>query len=333
MKVLILYGPRDLRVEEIDDPIPPRGWVRIRVKRVGICGTDKAFYIGSYKLFKTPLIPGHEIAGVIDLVGDGVSSDLIGHRTTTEINVYCGRCWYCRHGMPTHCPYRETIGITRDGGMAEYVLTRANLVHVVDDLDYREIAFIEPLAAVIEATEMYPIKPLSRIAVLGIGTIGLLSIAYLKLFNPAEIIAVARPGSPKAKYAIEMGADQVLDYESALEYVRKYTPEGQGFDVIVEATGDPRGLDMAINIVRPRGVVLAKSTHGAPVSFNYTLAVVKEVQISTSRCGPFEKAVDLLRKKLIKVDRLVTGEYKLVDGREAFEKSFDRNMVKIHLIP
>ncbi len=332
MKALVLYGPGDLRLVDAEDPIPEGDWVRIRVHRVGICGTDKAFYKGSYKPFKLPIIPGHEIAGAVDMVGENVSRDLIGHRVTTEINVNCGRCWYCRHGMPTHCPYRETIGISRDGGMAEYVLTRKDLLHIVDDLDFKEIAFIEPLAAVVEASLMHPIKPLQRIAVLGIGTIGLLSIGYLRLFNPEYIVAVSRPGSPKARYAYMMGADEVLDYEGALEYARRHTPEGQGYDIVVEATGNPKGLDMAVNLARPRGVVLAKSTHGAPVSFNYTLTVVKEVQISTSRCGPFEEAIHILRRKLIPVDKLVTAEYSLEEGVEAFKRSFDRDMVKVHLV-
>jgi len=331
LKALVLHDPGDLRLEHVDDPLPPPGWVRIRVKRVGICGTDKAFFKGTYKLFKKPLIPGHEIAGVVDLVGEGVSNDLISRRVTTEINVYCGKCWYCRNAMYTHCPYRETIGITRDGGMAEYVITRADLVHVVDDLDYAEIAFIEPLAAVIESTEMYSIKPHSRIAVLGLGSIGLLSIAYYRLLNPEIIVGVARSDSPKVKYAYMMGADLVLDYESAIEYARRNTPEGQGFDVVIEATGDPFGLDMALNLVRPRGVILVKSTHGAPVTFDLTKAVVKEVQISTSRCGPFHKAISVLRKKLIDVRRLVTGEYSIDDGVEAFKKSFERDMIKVQI--
>ena len=333
MKALVLYGPRDLRLEEVEDPVPSGEWVRIRVKRVGICGTDKAFYKGTYKPLKLPIIPGHEISGVVDMVGEEAPRELLGHRVTTEINVNCRKCWYCRHGMPTHCPYRETIGISRDGGMAEYVLTRADLVHVVDDLDDKTAAFIEPLAAVVEMTEMHPVKPFSNIAVLGIGPIGLLAIAYLKLYNPEKLIAVSRPGSPKARYAYMMGADEVLSVDEGLEYAAKNTPEGQGFDYVVEATGSPAGLDTAIKLARPRGIVLAKSTHGAPVSFNYTLAVVKEVQISTSRCGPFEKAINLLRRKLVHVDKLVTAEYSIDRGVEAFEKSFDRSMVKVQIIP
>lgn len=333
MKALVLHGPGDLRVEEVEDPVPQGNWVRIRVKRAGICGTDKAFYKGSYKPLKTPIIPGHEVAGVVDEVGDKEYADLVGEKVTTEINVYCGKCWYCRNSMPTHCPYRETIGISIDGGMAEYVLTRVDLLHRIDGLSWSQGAFIEPLAAVIEMVEMEPVKPLSNIAVVGIGTIGLLSIQVLKLFNPRVIVAVTRPGSPKKKLALKLGADEVLSYEEAVEYMKKHTPEGAGFDYVVEATGSPSGLEIALNLVRPRGVVAAKSTHGAPVSFNYTLMVVKEARIIGSRCGPFDKAIGLLREKLVKVDELVTSTYSLDKGVEAFKKSFERNQVKIHITP
>jgi len=332
MKALVLHGPRDLRVEELDDPVPRGDWVRIRVSRVGICGTDKAFYKGTYKPFRLPIIPGHEIVGVIDMVGEEAPKELLGARVTTEINVNCRRCWYCRNCMPTHCPYRETIGISRDGGMAEYVLTRSDLVHHIDGLSDAEAAFVEPLAAIIEMVEMQPPSPHMNIAVLGAGTIGLLAIGYLKLFSPQRLVAVTRLGSPKARYARLMGADDVISMEEVDEYVRGNTPEGQGFDYVVEATGNPVGLDEAIRITRPRGIVAAKSTHGAPVSFNYTMAVVKELRIIGSRCGPFEKAIDVLRRKLIPVEKLVTSTYRLEDGPLAFEKSFERGEVKIHLV-
>ncbi len=333
MKAAVLHEPGDIRVEEIVVPEPAAGWVRLRVLCIGICGTDKAFYRGSYRPLKLPIIPGHEIAGVVDSVGEGVDTSLVGRRVTTEINVYCGRCWYCRNGMPTHCPYRETIGISRDGGMAEYMVTRADLLHSVEGLSDAEAALVEPLAAVVEMAEMKPPSEGSRIAVLGIGTIGLLSIRYLRLFNPDTIVAVSRPGSPKAGLALRSGADAVLTYSEALEYMRKHTPEGQGFDYVVEATGSREGLEMAINLVRPRGVVAAKSTHGSPVSFNYTLFIVKEALLVGSRCGPFEKAIELIKSGKLRVSDLVTHTYRLEEIREAFEKSFERDSVKVQIIP
>jgi len=332
MKALLLHGPRDIRLEEVEEPRVEPGWVLLKVERVGICGTDKAMYTGTYRLLKTPLIPGHEVSGRVVEVGDGVPRDIVGHRVTTEINVYCGRCWYCRNGMPTHCPYRETIGITRDGGMAEYMVTRHDLVHVVDDLTSVQASFVEPLAAVVEMLEMEYVKPFSRIAVIGVGTIGLLSIQVLRLLNPELIVAVSRPGSPKARLAERLGADMVVDYSELTSIVKTVTPEGQGFDYVVEATGSPMGLDIALEVTRPRGVVLLKSTHGAPVSFDQTKAVVKELRLSTSRCGPFDKAITLLRRRLVKVEELVTSEYPLEKGVEAFEKSLERDQVKVSLV-
>jgi alcohol dehydrogenase len=333
LKALVLYSPGDLRLEEVPDPIPRGDWVRIKVERVGICGTDKAFYKGTYRLLKSPLIPGHEIAGIVDMTGPEAPRDLLGHRVTTEINVNCRKCWYCRHGMPTHCPHRETIGITRDGGMAEYVLTRSDLVHVADDLDPGLLALVEPLAAVLEMNEMERIPPGSNIAVLGLGTIGLLSIAYIRTLSPRLLVGVARESTPKKQIALEMGADKIVTYKEALEIARSETPEGQGFDYVVEATGSSSGLEMALDLVRPRGVIAGKSTHGAPVTLDYTELVVKEARLIGSRCGPFPPALGLMRRIRDKAARLITRVYPLEDGVKAFEASFDRRSVKIQLEP
>jgi len=160
----------------------------------------------------------------------------------------------------------------------------------------------------------------------------LLSIQVLRLLNPELIVAVSRPGSPKARLAERLGADMVVDYSELTSIVKTVTPEGQGFDYVVEATGSPMGLDIALEVARPRGVVLLKSTHGAPVSFDQTKAVVKELRLSTSRCGPFDKAITLLRRGLVKVEELVTSEYPLEKGVVAFEKSLERDQVKVSLV-
>ena len=333
MKALVLHSPGDLRLEELPDPAPTGDWVRIRVERVGICGTDKAFYKGTYQLLKKPLVPGHEIAGTVDMVGPEAPDWLLGHRVTTEINIHCRKCWYCRHGMPTHCPYRETIGISRDGGMAEYVLTRSDLVHVADDLEPGVLALVEPLAAVIEMNEMERVAESANIAVLGLGTIGQLSIAYLRTLKPRLLLGIAREDTPKKPLALEMGADKVVTYEEALEIAEAETPEGQGFDYVVEATGSTAGLQMALELVRPRGVIAGKSTHGAPVSLDYTKLVVKEARLIGSRCGPFPQALRLMRRIKDKASRLITGVYPLEEGVEAFKASFDRRSIKIQLEP
>ncbi len=333
MLAALLRSPGEISVENVPEPEVSSSSVKIKVEEVGICGTDKAFYKGSYVPGKLPIIPGHEIAGIVVEVGDGVPKDIIGARVTTEINISCGRCWFCLNGLRTHCPYREVLGITVDGGIAEYVVVPYSNVHVVDELDPAAAAFVEPLAAVLEAIDLEPPKPGSSIAVVGIGTIGLLFLQVLRYYSPKALVAVARPKSPKAGLAKRLGADDVLTYEGVLDFIKKNTHEGQGFDYVVEATGSSEGLDIAVNIARPRAVVAAKSTHGEPVRFNYTLAVVKELRIICSRCGPFRPAIKMLKDGLVNVRELVTSIYSLKEAEEAFRRSLERDQVKVHLRP
>ena len=332
MLAAVLRGPRALSVEEVPEPHPGPGWVRLAVKAVGICGTDKAFYTGTYRPRKLPIILGHEISGIVDEVGPGVPGDLVGKLATTEINVVCGRCWFCAHGLREHCPNRRAIGISMDGGMAEFLVVPHENIHVIEGLSPQEGVFVEPLAAVLKMVQLEPPVPGSNVAVLGIGTIGLLAIQVLKLSAPSLLVAVCRPGSPKARLARALGADHVLTFEEALELAREATPEGQGFDYVVEATGSPQGLDMAVKLARPRGTVMAKSTHGAPVAFDYTAAVVKELRVIGSRCGPFGPAIRMLRERVVRVADLITATYRLEDAEEAMKCSLSRGQVKVQVL-
>ncbi|MEM4606653.1 MAG: alcohol dehydrogenase catalytic domain-containing protein [Zestosphaera sp.] len=335
MKALLLYSPGVLRLTDVPDPVLGENQVLIKVERSGICGTDKAFYKGTYTPSKTPIILGHEVSGRVVDLGKNASIDksIIGARVTTEINFYCGKCWYCRNGLPTHCPYRETLGISVDGSFAEYVVSRHDLIHVVNDLTPLQATFVEPLAAVVEMVELAPPQHNANIAVIGVGTIGLLTLGLLsRLYEPRLLVAVARPDTPKRNVASDMGAHEVLSGEELAEVVARNTPEGAGFDYVVEASGTPEGLQKAVEIVRPRGVVAVKSTHGIPTKIDVTKLVVKEASLVGSRCGPFKKAIKLLREGVIQVEKLVTSEFPLSRGIEAFEKSFERREIKVHII-
>lgn len=335
MKALVLYSPGILRLVDVPDPELSEDQVLIKVERSGICGTDKAFYKGTYVPGKMPIILGHEVSGRVVDVGrnPNIDKSLIGSRVATEINFHCNKCWYCRNGLPTHCPYRKTLGISVDGSFAEYVVSRYDLVHVVDDLTSLQATFVEPLAAVVEMIELAPPQRDANVAVIGVGTIGLLALGVLsRLYEPRFLVAVARPDTPKKNVALDMGAHEVLHSEELAEVIARNTPEGAGFDYVVEASGTPEGLQEAVEIVRPRGVVAVKSTHGIPAKIDVTKLVVKEVSLVGSRCGPFKKAIKLLKEKIIQVDKLVTSEFPLSKGVEAFERSFERREIKVHII-
>lgn len=333
MLAAVLKGPRTLSIEEVPDPgPPPPGWVRLAVEVVGICGTDKAMYLGTYRPPKLPLVPGHEVAGIVDGVGPGVSTSLLGSLATVEINISCGRCWFCTHGLREHCPSRKALGISTDGGMAEHLLAPLENIHVVEGLSPSEAAFVEPLAAVLKMVVLDPPRPGSNVAVLGIGTIGLLAIQVLRHYAPGLLVAVSRPGSPKAQLARALGADDVLTPDGALELAREETPGGCGFDYVVEATGSPAGLDLAVRLARPRGVVMVKSTHGAPATVDITSVVVKELKLVGSRCGPFGPAIRMLKEGAVRVGELVTAKHGLEEAREAFEASLRREHIKVQVV-
>jgi len=322
LRALRLYGPWDLRLEEVEVPEPPEGWALVKMEAVGICGTDKAFYRGTYPLFKRPLIPGHEVVG---RVVEGPER-LLRRRVVAEINFSCLKCEVCRSGLYTHCPRKKTLGIDFDGGMAEYFVAPVPALHAVESLDPWVGVFVEPLAAVLNAVEQFPVKPSHRAAVLGSGNLAILTVQVLKLLGVREVVAVVRRDSPKRRYVSEAGAE-VVELEEALK-------RESSFDVVFEETGSNEGLDIAIRLAKPRGVVHIKSTPGGKAAFDQTLAVVKEVRIIGTRCGTFrefKRAIELLSTGLVRP--VVTTVAKLSQGREAFSKALSREEVKVILTP
>jgi len=324
VKALRLYKPFDARLEDVAEPMPSKGWVLVKTLAVGICGTDKAFYTGSYPLFKSPLVPGHEVVGVV------VSSGrLEGATVVSEINFACGKCYYCRSGLYTHCPYRKTLGIDFDGGFAELFTAPGQALHPVDGVDTVEATEVEPLAAVLNAFEQHPISPIARVAVVGTGNLAYLATQVFMLMGLAPVV-IARRGSSKAEHFRRLGAEVVF-YDEVGDYIAKSTPEGLGFDVVFEASGSVEGLSTAINITRPRGVIHMKSTPGALFRVDMTRAVVKELRIICTRCGTFKefkKAVELLKQGAVKplITSVLTG---IESGVKAFEKALERSEVKV----
>ncbi len=327
MKAARLYGPGDLRVEDVPAPSVPPGWVLVRSRVVGICGTDKAFYRGTYPLFKSPLIPGHEVSGE---VVEG-PRDLVGERVVSEINFACLECDVCRLGLYTHCPRKKTLGIDFDGGMAEYFVAPAWAVHV-HSLPHEKAFAAEPLAAVLNAFSQYPLKPGALLAVLGTGFIALLSAQVARLMG-ARVVVVARRESVKARF-FEKHGFRVVDFDEAVDVGRREGLAGLGYDVVVEATGTNEGVAAAIALARPRGVVHLKSTPGGEARIPQTLAVVKELRLVGTRCGThreFKEAIRLLETDKVEVP--VTAEYSLAEAREAFERAMERDAFRVLVRP
>ena len=324
MKATLLSGPRLLRVTDVPIPSRSQGWALVKTLAVGICGTDKAFYTGSYPLFKKPLIPGHEVVGI---VVEG-SRSLVGRTVVSEINFPCWSCEVCRSGMYTHCPYKKTLGIDFDGGMAEYFVAPESALHLAEGLDTVVATEVEPLAALIHGLRVTPVGPEDTVAIIGTGNLAYLLYQLLKL-RGAKAVIIARKGSPKASLLVLEGF-RVAYIEDTSKLLEE-TWMGLGFDVVFDVSGDPSAVEFAIDIARPRGTVHLKSTPGSRGNVNLTRAVVKEVKIATSRCGDFrdfEEAIKLLKSGAVKPK--ITSVFVGVESiPEAFEKALEREQFKV----
>ncbi|MEZ0393772.1 MAG: alcohol dehydrogenase catalytic domain-containing protein [Desulfurococcaceae archaeon] len=315
LRAVLLLGPGQVTVAEVKPPEVPKGWALVRSKLVGICGTDKAFYKGTYKMFKVPLIPGHEVFGVVE---EG-PEELLGKEVTSEINFPCWTCDYCRSGMYTHCPRRKTLGIDFDGGMAEYFAAPAEALHPFPGPPEKGI-FVEPLAAVLRALSLRPPRPTDDVAVIGTGNVAWLTVQALRALYGVRADLIVRRGSSKAQAYRGLVKDVVPIDEA---------PESH-YDVVFEVSGDPNALDLAIRLAKPMGTIHLKSTPGSPSSANMTVAVVKEVEVIGSRCGTFRefrKAIDLLLRGL--VEPRLDSVFPLEDAREAFEESAKPGIFKV----
>ncbi|MFW6023200.1 MAG: alcohol dehydrogenase catalytic domain-containing protein, partial [Myxococcota bacterium] len=264
----------DLTLRDVDPPAPGPNEATIRVRMAGICNTDVEIARG-YMGHRGVL--GHEFVGRVEAAPDPA---WVGKRVCGEINLACGACDACRRGLGRHCPTRRVLGILgKDGCFAEQLtLPLANLHEVPDVLSDELAVFAEPLAAAHEVLQQIAVDPDARVLVLGDGKLGLLLTAVL-LQTGAEVTLVGKHDD-KLALAQRRGA-QTCTPDSL---------DGTGFDVVVEATGSPRGLALALDRIRPRGTLVLKSTfHGAP-EVDTARIVIDEIRIVGSRCGPFPPA-------------------------------------------
>jgi threonine dehydrogenase-like Zn-dependent dehydrogenase len=314
MRGLVLHQKLQLQT---DLPLPPRphGEARIKVIQAGICSTDLQLLKG-YMAFQGVL--GHEFVGIVDEAPD---TEMIGKRVVGEINAACRACETCTNGHPTHCPHRTTLGIQgRDGAFADFLnLPVENLYVVPDSISDDQAVFIEPLAAACEIPQLVSVKPTDRVVVIGDGKLGVLCAQILVLSGCA--VTLLGRHSDHDTWLTHMGI-RVTSHPADIS---------RGADMIVEATGSPEGLSTAMQLVRPRGTLVLKSTYHGDVSLNMAAFVIQEISLIGSRCGPFPPAIRLLETGHIRVDPLIHARYPLRDGVLAMEKAAQRGIRKVIL--
>jgi len=317
MRALVLDERLQFR-PDYPDPRPSPGEALIRVRVAGICRTDLELARG-YMGFRG--IPGHEFVGEVLRARD---ASLVGSRVVGEINCPCGACRLCRVGLGRHCPDRTVLGIqARPGAFADLVLLpEANLLVIPEDLPDEEAVFAEPLAAALEILEQVHVGPDARVAVLGDGKLGLLAAQVVARTGARTVLFGRHP----EKMAVVRGA--------GIRTVLAGTDPELGprpFDVVVEATGSWAGLEDARNLLRPRGVLVLKSTLAASANLNLSWLVVDEITLVGSRCGPFQPAVRLLESGAVRTRELIGGLYPFERWETAFREAAAPGAMKVLL--
>ncbi len=297
------------------EPKPAEGECVVRVRMAGICATDIQITRG-YMRFRGIL--GHEMVGTVA----GGWPEMTNRRVVCEINCVCGRCDLCQSGLSSHCRNRTVMGISgRDGCFADGVaVPRRNLHAVPDVISDEEAVFVEPLAAAIQVTKQVPIGSGMAVAVVGSGRLGLLVTQVLALTGCRLELIGRNPHT--LQFAEKHGVQSTRVDVASFKNDR---------DVVVECTGSAEGLAIALGLVRPRGTIVLKSTYAEPAGIDLAPAVVNEVTILGSRCGPFKDAIDNLAARKIEVASMIARTYKIERGLEAFEAIHAEHAIKVLL--
>jgi threonine dehydrogenase-like Zn-dependent dehydrogenase len=336
IKTVLAFRAVAGKLKRVSRPLPKLrvGWALIRVRLAGICNTDVEILRG-YHSFRG--IPGHEFVGEV-VETRGVSarekSRWIGRRVTGEINVACSAygyrpiCDFCRRGLKTHCARRTVLGIlAHDGAFAEYLaLPLENLHAVPDSVSDEQAVFVEPLAAACEILDQVHVGKFREAAVLGDGKLAQLIARVLRTAVPRVVMYGKH--HEKLSLARRAGIQTKRALGNASDLRRK-----ESFGLLVEATGSPSGLALAQHMTEPRGTLVLKSTfHGAAPVETWPI-VVKEITVIGSRCGPFAKAIGLLRSGKVDPAPLVTRVFPLAEAPKAIQFAQQGNVMKVLLKP
>lgn len=331
---MLSFLVKNQKLAPVEKPIPKLrpGWALIRMRFAGICNTDVEI-LGGYHDFHG--VPGHEFVGDVVAVR-GVASKIekqwLGNRVAGEINISCSAfgyktaCDFCRRGLQAHCARRTVLGIAgQDGAFAEYLTLPIENLHLIPrNVSDEKAVFVEPLAAACQILDQLRIRKFPAAAVLGDGKLAQLIARVLQVSGSRVIVLGKHAAKLKLAKRAGIATKLVRGDERDLKNRKEH------FRLIVEATGSPSGLRLAEELTEPRGTLVLKSTfHGAAPVETWPI-VVKEITVIGSRCGPFRKAIALLRSG-VDPTPLISRVFSLRDAPAAIAYAQKKNVMKVLL--
>lgn len=329
MKAIKIEHPNHSNLIDIPVSQPNANEVLIKVMACGICGTDIHIFRGEY-LGEYPVIPGHEFSGIVEKIGEGVTRFHVGDRVAVEPNISCDNCYNCLHNRQNFCQNWQAIGVTRPGGMAQYVVVPEKAVFRIGVLPYEYGAFMEPLSCVLHGIKRTHICLVDRIAVLGAGPIGILFLQIVRL-QGAVHVAVVENQSSRAELAEKYGADRTLQNTDDLEL--------DHYDVVIDATGVISVMERTLDFARFGGTVLFFGV--PPAEKMMKLEAFKVFRKGLTVLSSFTsvrnsyQAVALLQSGRLDLSDLISHQLPLAQfekGVELIEKRLE-NVKKVIILP
>lgn len=329
-------GKGQLEVRETPVPAPASGEALIRVRACGICGTDLHFYRGELPVMPT-ISPGHEFAGEVAALGEGVRGFDTGQRVVVEPVRTCRKCAYCGTGNYQLCPKRVLLGTFAPGGLAEYVSVPAYMLYALpESVDFELAALVEPLAVVVHGLHLTDLSYGERVVVLGSGSIGVLAVLAARALGASEVVATYRY-EHQAKAALAAGADRVVPAEETIGLA------GGNADVVVETVGgQAETLKQAISIARPGGRVSVLGLFTGPVEVMPLPLMLNEVRVvgGLTYCRPgqlsdFDVALRVVQGDPERARAVISHRFPLQEVDEAFRAAADKSTgaVKVQVQP
>ena len=319
MKSIVCQQPGDLQYIESEKPIAKNGEVVIKIRSIGICGTDIHAYGGNQPFFTYPRVLGHELAGVIDSIGENVDL-VIGKDVYVIPYLHCGNCSACKKGKTNCCTNIEVIGVHADGGMCEYLAVPASHVVVTDGIPYNELAIIECLAIGAHAVRRAEVNSADTVMVLGSGPIGLGAAQFAK--EKGAITFIADVNEERLAFCErEYNFDAQIDCKKDVKQELERLTQGSFPTVIIDATGNPKAMESTFDWLAHGGTLVFVSVVNADITFNDPEFHKRETTLKGSRNATredFQHVVDCLKRGRIKSSNMITHIAKFEDFSEVF---------------
>ena len=320
MRTLTTVAPRKVELREAPEPAPGAHEAVVEVEAVGICGSDVHFYTGEHPYSRFPNIQGHEFAGrVVSLPPEYGGPIFVGQRVAVEPLVVCGACLPCRRGRSNLCTRMQTFGAHINGGLQERIAVPVSLLYDVGDLSPALAALVEPVSIGLQARMRSGLGPDDTVLILGAGPIGQAILLAAKDAG-ARVMAVDLERS-RLDLALELGAERAVQSRDPVADAAAEWTDGDGPLVVFEATGVPRVLEQAIDVVAPSGTVVVVGLSRESVSIPMVEFTRKELAVVGSRnnCGLFAQASDLVQRRRDSAEKLISHQVPFAAGADAFE--------------